>query len=326
MGGSVGKSSSDNDTSSQSTSDSGAKMNSSSGGASNAGNESQFRQNIWGPQGDSLSGLYSALEGLFNTTNQGMQGQTPGAVNNMQGIFNSANPVWQNQMEGGSYQGMPLQENYQDALKGGGNEQFINESVMGGAGNNYVDAMKNQMQQDSDQRLGRSLAMNDARAAGYQQSGSSRHGLTESRLYDDANDRLATQQTGLGYNTFDKDLDRKLDIARNADKFDMFKIQNTGDMLGNDNAARRGGLDFSKQMPGLNMSQFAPGMAPWAPAGKYSSGVGPPTVLGEGSGSAFSNADNTSDTSSTMRSSSTGTSYGDASSKGFGTGGGLFGK
>ena len=95
--------------------------------------------------------------------------------------------------------------------------------------------------------------MNDARAAGYGQSGSSRHGLTESRLYDDANRDLSRQQTGIGFGSFDKDLDRKLEIAQRADQFDMGRLQNTSQMLGGQNAAMQGGLNYGQNMQNLGM-------------------------------------------------------------------------
>lgn len=268
---------------------------------SSAQNQSNFNQNVWGPQGDALQGLYGQLGGLFNQTNQGMQDQIPGAVDNMQGIFNTSNPAWQQQLEGGAYQGMDLQGNYNQALQGGGNEQFMNESIMGGAGNNYAQAMQDQLRTQSDQNLGRDLAMNDARAAGYGQGGSSRHGLTEARLYDDAGDRLANQQTNIGFDTFDKDLDRKLGIARNADAFDLARLNSTSGMLNSSNQAMQGGLNYGQNMQNLGMGQFAPQMAPWQAMGQYAANLGRPTVLGSGSGS------------------------GSSDSKGFGLSGGMFG-
>ena len=147
MGGGVGKSESDSNQQSNFNTSSGSNLLSSATGTANAGNQSQFGQNVWGPQGAALTNLYQALGGIFDQSSGGMQGQIPGAVGQQQGIFNAANPAWQQQMAGGAYGGMPLQQNYQNALQGGGNEQFINESIMGGAGNNYADAMKGQLQQ-----------------------------------------------------------------------------------------------------------------------------------------------------------------------------------
>ena len=222
---------------------------------SSSQNQSQFDQNVWGPQGGALGNLYSQMGGLFDQTNQRMQGQIPGAIDQQQGIFNQANPAWQQQLGGGAFQGMDLQNQYNQALQGGGNEQWLDQNIMGGAGNNYVDAMKGQLQDDSSQRLGRNLAMSDARASGAGMGGSSRHGLLQARMAEDEGDRLGAQQTALGFNTFDKDLDRKLGIAQRADQFDFGKLQNISGMLGQQQGAMQGGLNFGQGMQDIGMGQ-----------------------------------------------------------------------
>jgi len=257
---------------------------------SDSSNNSSFDQSVWGPQGDALQGLYGQLSNLFNQGQQGMQGRVEGAADNMQGVMDQSNPAWQNQMQGGAFAGMDLQGDYNRALQGGGNEQFMNESIMGGAGNDYVDAMKGQMQQDSDDILGRSLAMTDARAAGNQLGGSSRHGLVQADQIQNSNRNLMDAQTNLGYNTFDKDMDRKMDIARNADEFDMGRLNNISGMLGQQQGAMQGGLNYGQNMQNLGMGQFSPYMAPWQMAGQYANNMGNPTVLGSGSGSGSSDS------------------------------------
>jgi len=353
MGGSLGGSKSDSDMKNKSMAEAAANsasnmssninnsltsnLASNAMGGSTGANQSQFQQNVWSPQSQALSQLYGNMSGLFGPTVGDSVGQIPGAVAQQVGVFDQATPAWQQQMGGGAYQGMNLQDQYNRALSGGGNEQFINESIMGGSGNNYVDAMKQQMQADSDKRLGRSLAMNDARAAGYQQSGSSRHGLTESRLYEDSNDALTDAQTSLGYNTFDKDLDRKLGIAQRADQFDMGRLNNISGMIGGQQNAMQGGLNYGANMQNLGMGQFNPYMAPIQGAGQMTQMYGQPTVLGSGSGSAYSDAYNQANATSNtqadmvanqlsnaianMTSKSKGQGSGDSSAKGLGFGG-----
>lgn len=257
---------------------------------SDSNNDSKFQQQVWETQGDALGNLYNQLGGLFNKSYSGMRSQIPGAVDQQQGVFDAANPAWQQQLGGGAYQGMDLQNQYNQSLQGGGNEQFINQSIMGGDGNNYVQAMQDQMSRNSMDSLGRKLAMNDARAAGLGQSGSSRHGITESNIYDQADEGLFDAQTRLGYETFDKDLERKLGIAQRADQFDMGRLNNVSGMLGAQQGAMQGGLNFGQGMQNLGMGQFAPYMAPWQMSGQYASQMGAPTVLGYGSGSGSSDS------------------------------------
>jgi hypothetical protein len=312
-------------------------------------NFSQFGQQVYDPNNQALQGMYGDIGSLFEQANAGMQGRIPGAADNIQGVMNSSQQPWQNQMQGGAFQGMDLQGNYQRALnQGGGNEQFINESIMGGAGNNYADAMKGQLQQDSDQRLGQSLAMNDARASGYGQSGSSRHGLTESRLHDDSNRDLSRQQTNIGFNTFDKDLDRKLGIAQRADTYDMNRLQNTSEMLGGQQQAMQGGLNYGQNMQNLGMGQLAPYMQPWQMTDNLVNATGTaqaPVVFGQGSSmgqasdfgsgsgggsaSSYGTGQNMSSGfgSGSAQQSGSGQSagFGDSNAKGFGTSGGIGG-
>ena len=325
MGGSLGKSESQAQQQAQSNSSANSSLDSTAYGSNSGYNRSQFGQNVFGPQSGALSNMYGQTGGLFDQTNQQMQGQIPGAINQMQGVFNNANPAWQQQLGGGAYQGMDLQGNYNQDRQGGGNEQFIDQSIMGGAGNNYAQAMQGQLQDESSQRLGRDLAMNDARAAGNGMSGSSRHGITEARLYDDAGDRLANQQTNIGFDSFDKDLDRKLGIAQRADQFDMGRLQQSGQMLGAANQTQQGAINQGGTMQNLGMGQFAPSNAPWGAAGQYSAGLGDPTVLGQGSGNASTRSNDYSNSSANSNSTANGISMGTSDSKGLGASGGVKG-
>jgi len=250
----------------------------------------QFGQNVWAPQGQALQQLYGGLQGLFGQGVDQMQQMQPGAAGQMQDVYQQSMAPWQQQMQGGAFAGMPLQQQYADALQGGGNEQFINESIMGGAGNNYAQAMKDQMAGDAFDRLGRQFAQSDLRASNAGQPGSSRHGLLQADMTRQAMDRLADQQTNVGFETFDKDLERKMGIAQRADQFDLGRLQSAGGMLGAQQGAMAGGLGMGQGMQNLGMGQFAPSMAPWQMAGQYASGIGRPTVLGSGQSSGSSDA------------------------------------
>lgn len=252
--------------------------------SSSQAGQTAFNQDVWGPQGNALRNLYGQLGGLFGQTNQQMQQQIPGAIEQQQQIFDQSMPAFQQQLQGGAFAGMPLQQNYQQALQGGGNEQAINQMIMGGAGNNYAQAMKNQLAGDAMDRLGRGFAQTDLRASGGGLPGSSRHGLVQADMARRELDRLADQQTNIGYQTFDRDLDRKLGIAQRADQFDLARLGSAQNMLGAQQGAMMGGLNFGSGMQQLGMGQFAPSMAPWQAANQYASGIGRPTVLGSGSG------------------------------------------
>ena len=258
---------------------------------SEADSSSQFSQDVWAPQGDALSSLYQQAGDLFGQTNAGMQSQIPGAVDSMQGVFNQADPAYQQQLQGGAYAGMDLQGDYNRALsQGGGNEQFIDQSIMGGAGNDYADAMKGQIMQQAGDLQNQMLQGTDARAAAAGMSGGSRHGTAQAQGMENINRDAQNAMTNVGYNTFDKDLDRKLGIAQRADTYDMNKLNMAGGMLGQQQNAMSGAIDQGSQMQNLGMGQFAPYMAPWEAAGSYSNAIGAPTVLGAGTSSAESDS------------------------------------
>jgi hypothetical protein len=242
-----------------------------------------FSQDVWSGQAPFLTRMYGQFNNLFPWTTSGMQRLTPEAVSGAQNIFQTAQPFWQQQMTGGAYGGQDFGAMYQDALQGGGAEQEINQMIMGGAGNDYADAMKQEMQSDAFDRLGTTLSALDLRSGGTNLPGSSRHGIVQARAVEDEMDRLGKMQTGIGYETFDKDLQRKLDIARRADAFDATRLGSISDNWARQQAAQQGGIGMGANLQALNMGQFAPYMMPWQGAGAYANAMGAPVVLGQGS-------------------------------------------
>jgi len=257
---------------------------------SSAGNTANttFNQDVYGPQGGALEQLYGQIGSLFGNTNSGMQEQIPGAVNNMQQVQQQAMPSWQQQMQGGAYQNLGIGNQLMSSLNQSMNSptamQEINGMIMGGQGNNYADAMKNQYIQDANLAQGNMLANTDARASASGMSGGSRHGILQAQGMQDINKNLQSNLAQTGFNTFDKDLDRKLMIAGQADQNNFGRQQLMQQMLGSQQDAMAGGLNSSQGMQNLGMGTFAPYMAPWQAAGAYSNAVGAPTVLSSGSG------------------------------------------
>lgn len=254
---------------------------------SDSESSSGFNQDVWGPQGSALQNLYSQAGNLFGSTNSGMQGQIPGAVNQMNQVTDQTNPFWQNQMEGGAYKDMNLQNNLMGSLNQSLNNPSamseMNSMIMGGEGNNYADAMKGQYMQDADRAQNQMMSNMDARAVGAGQSGSSRHGVAQGVGNEGINRELQRNLAQTGFNSFDKDLDRKLAIAGQADQGTLARQQMMSNMIGDQNQAQQGGLNYSQNMQNLGMGQFAPYMMPWDAMSQYANAIGGPTVLGSGS-------------------------------------------
>lgn len=256
--------------------------------------KSSFQDRVWGGQSGALQDLYGNAQDLFNQTNTGMQGLQPGATQNMQDTYNQVNPAYQEQLQGGAYRDMGLQNQLMGSLNQSMNQPSamsqINAMTMGGEGNNYADAMRDQYIQDANRAQDRMMANTDARAAASMMSGGSRHGIAQGLGMESINDSLQSSLAKTGYDTFEADLQRKLDIAQQADQGNLARQQMMSGMIGRQNQAQQGAIQGGQNMQNINMGQYAPQMMPWDAIGEYGNVIGRPTILGSGkqSGSAGS--------------------------------------
>jgi len=265
-----------------------------SGSKSESSQDAQYQDSVWGGQSPFLKNLYGQAGDLFGNTNQNMQGMIPGAQQNMQDIADQSQPFWQDQMQGGAYQDMGLQNQLMGSLNQSLNNPSamseINAMIMGGEGNNYADAMKESYISDANRAQEMMLGNLDARAAGSGMSGGSRHGVSQGLGMEGINDQLQKNLAQTGFDTFDQDLDRKLQIAGMADQGTLQRQQMLSGMIGQQNQAMQGGLNFGQNQQNLNMGQFAPGMIPWDAMSQYANAIGRPTILGSGTQSGDSSS------------------------------------
>ena len=269
-------------------------MGGASGSTSNSSNEGSYQDKVWGGQTGALQDLYQGAQDLFGKTNAGMQNLQGGATQNMQDTFNQANPAWQDQLQGGAYRDMGLQNQLMGSLNQSMNQPSamsqINAMTMGGEGNNYADAMKDQYMQDAGRAQDKMLSNLDARAAGSMMSGGSRHGIAQGLGMEGINDQLQKNLAQTGYDTFDKDLTRKLGIAQQADQGNLARQQMMSGMIGQQNQAQQGAIQGGQNMQNINMGQYAPQMMPWDAMSQYGNVIGRPTILGSGSQSGSSDS------------------------------------
>jgi hypothetical protein len=269
-----------------------------SGGAnysqSNAKNNSNFNQKIPKWQSDALTKMYNAAAGTFGNTGNSINQQMGGAQDYINRTNQSAMPEWQNQLNGGVYQGMDnanaLSNSLQQSLNSPTATSQIYGQMMGGNGNNYADAMKAGYTADANRATDNMLSTLDARAAASGMSGGSRHGVATSQGMYDINSNLQKNLADIGYNTFDKDLNNKLNIAQQADSGTLARQQMMAGMLGQQQGVQTGALNAGGQMQNLGMGNFAPTMMPWQNMSNYANSIGSPTVLSSGSSSGNSSA------------------------------------
>lgn len=266
-------------------------MSGSAGGSkAKSSNSYNFNQSIPGWQANALSELYGNARNLFNTSNSQMQplmGDISGTNND---IYKNTVPALNSALQGGQFSDpafkTQLLSSLDNSLKNPSATQQIYGSVMGGEGNNYADAMKASVTGDANRAMDNMLANLDARATGSGMSGSSRHGIAQARGMYDINSNLQKNLADIGYNTFDKDLTNKLNIAQQADSNTLGRQQMLQQMLGSAQDTSNNAIgSLGSATQNLGMGTFAPFMAPWDALNNYAAAIGSPTVLSNGTGS-----------------------------------------
>ena len=261
---------------------------------SSANNQSNFNQTIPQWQSDALTKMYNAAAGTFGNTGSAINAQTPGVQSYIDQTNAAAMPEWKNQLAGGVYQGMDnanaLSSSLQQSLSNPTATSQIYGQMMGGQGNNYADAMKASYLGDANRATDNMLANLDSRAAASGMSGGSRHGVATSQGMYDINSNLQKQLADTGYNTFDKDLANKLNIAQQADQGTLARQQMMSGMLNAQQGVQTGALNAGGQMQNLGMGSMAPTMMPWQNMSNYANSIGSPTVLSSGGSSGNSSA------------------------------------
>jgi hypothetical protein len=256
-------------------------------------NQSQMSQQVNGPQQAALTQMYGSLPSIFaqnqNMANNGQQF----AQQYSQGVANAAMPTYQNQLNGGVYQnlgiGNQLMSSLNQSLNSPSAMSQINGMIMGGNGNNYADAMKASYIGDANRTRDNMMNTLDARATGSGMSGGARQGVAEAQGNYDINSNLQHELAKTGYETFDKNLNRQLAIASQADQGTLARQQLMSGMLGQQNAAATGALQGGETMQNLGLGTMAPASAGWGNMQGWANAIGSPTILTSGSsnGSSF---------------------------------------
>jgi hypothetical protein len=255
----------------------GTGSNSRSGGSS-------FGQNVsnqpW------LEQMYNQAGNLFGSQMNRMNGAIPGAVNFQNQQAQGAAGANAGMQQGGVYGGLGIGNQLMDSLKQSQNNpsnmQQVNSMIMGGNGNNYLDAMKGSLETDAARSNQLNSATNAAQAAASGMSGGSRQGVMDSLNQDNTNRNLQNTEAQLGYNSFNEDLNRKLNIAQQADT-NTFNRQNLmSGMLGQQQGAVNQGIQNTGNVQGYGMGQFNAMNQPWQQMQGYQGAIGGPNVLNSG--------------------------------------------
>jgi len=243
-------------------------------------------QRIPAYQRRALANLMGQAKNTMASQTANVNAMIPQVQQQMAGVLGKQGQAFDNLNAGGAYSSADLNsilskvEGFQNTPS---QSTGLYESIMGGQGNNYVDAMKNMFYKDAQRTRDLSEASLDARMAGTGMAGGSRHGVAEALISRDIDKNLQDQMTKVGYDSFDKDLQNKMNIAKLADEQTTARqgmFANLGSMaLQGKNANMNTAASMIPSMGQTAMSQFAPTMLPWTNLQNYSAAIGNPTVL-----------------------------------------------
>ncbi len=319
MGGSIGKSKSQN----TSMADMGSENQYLDETQSSSGSE--YGQDVWGGQSQALQDLYSNASNLFGgMNNAGMDRATQNLSGYNQGLMDRGMAGQDYQMGGGSFgDTTDVRNKLMDSMGQPSQMGQMYNSIVGGEGNTYIDPMVDAMKQgamENNAMMQSGTAM-DAAAMG--QGGSSRHAMQNAMTNKATNQQMLDAETMMRGGAYDKDLAMKMDIAGMADQNRQLEQDRMMGMMSGSDANRRYGMDAGAMNQNLGMGSMAPWMQnqnqQWNNMDRYAGVIGGPTVIG--GGSQFGNSTGTSSGSG----SSTGQQAGSGSSKGFGTSGSMKG-
>lgn len=264
---------------------------------SDSDQSSTFNQSVWDPSGEFYQFMTGIAPQIFGQSYGQLNNQVGGVTEASQGAVAQSNPAQQQQLGGGFDYNKNLMDQYKQGLNSGPSaESQINASIMGGQGNNYADAMKNSMQTDANLAMNNMMNNVDARMSGGDMSGSSRGDIMQSQGAQNINQNLQRELTGVGYNTFDKNLDRNLGIAQRADSNQAANMRGLESLMsgqmGSQNQAQQSGLGGvgtqQQNMMNTMMPSYA-GIDMLAQMAGAPSGASP-LVLANGSGSGSSSS------------------------------------
>lgn len=269
--------------------------NSSSGGSGKSTSSFNMNQDIWAGQQQPLKDMYAQASQLYSQFDpSAFKDSFDYTKQYSQGLSEAAKPAWQNQLAGGYNSGAAaaaepaLMKSLQNSLSGPSNTGKMYESIVGGAGNTYIDPMVASMKSGAVDSLNRQLPGISENAIAAGQMGSSRHGIAEGLARSDANKYMTDTENSMRAGAYDTDLNWKMDIAKMADSNIGAAQDRSIGLLNSRDAAANSALQQGQQMNqyanSAYDSQMMQAQLPWQMLGNWSDALGDPTVLTNASG------------------------------------------
>lgn len=269
------------------------------GSKSGSSSRSSFDQNVWGPQTPYLGNLFASAQNLWGNQmggfpiqymNQGLQNLAPDLTNLWGG---GQVPAYQQQLEGGASAPLSnaitgdLSKSLSSSLLSPTATSQVYNDIMQGS-NSYVDPAIGRLGGDISELVNSHLIPQSTSKVSMSPShlGGSRQGVIESNIYKDALDSFADTASAMRLNAHNDDLLWKTSIASQADMNRGAAQDRALGLLGQQDMATTGALNFAPNMQALGVGTVSPYMqmmqTPWNMMMNYANILGNPLTLTSG--------------------------------------------
>ena len=277
------------------------------GNEASQGQSSNFGQEVWGALEQYAPGFMQSAQDLWSNN--------MGAMNNYNKAANAASgwggnmagatyDPWSQQAGGGFNKEMAsgtqqgLMDSLNQSLAGGQSKaSMMYEDIIGGPGNTYADPLADQMALDEKVNMERNIMPTiRGSASGMGQSGSSRHGIAEGLAASDSARNLGGRQAAMRERNYDRDMNWKMNIARQADTQLGASQDRAMDLINSMNQSQQGAINQAGSVQNLGFNALQPlAQAMNMPFDQYSSlmqsvGLSNPAVLSSGGSQGWGNS------------------------------------
>ena len=220
---------------------------------------------LWGPQGNALQNLYGAAEDQYGAgtgfTNQAAT-QVPGITQNMQDLYGASSAGQENLLSGGSVGDTSeirnmLLGSLNSTMNSPSNTSQMYQSIVGGAGNSYIDPVVDAMKDSAMDNYSRMTNANTLDSRG-NLAPTSRAAMKDAMLGAEMDRNLQATEANLRSGAYDKDLAMKMNIANLADQNIQGSQDRLAGLLGQADKNVSSGMGYSPTMMNLGMGQLAP--------------------------------------------------------------------
>lgn len=267
---------------------------------SKSDSNSKSNQDVWGPQGDALGDLYNRASSLMDSMgidSSMLQQLAPQLSEMARGAYGSAQGAQDYMLGGGAVGNVDdirsqLMSSLSNSANSPSNTSSMYQSIVGGAGNTYIDPMVEAMKSGAMDNLERMQSGGDLNAAAAGQGGGSRHAMQNAMMGAEANKDMMAQEANMRGGAYDKDLAMKMNIAGLADQNVAGAQDKMMSLLGMSDSNVGSGFDMSSILNNLGMGMMAPYMqsqqSQMNPMTQYSNIIGGPSILGSSFGNSES--------------------------------------